>query len=208
MRAFGGFLIGLGVAGFVAVLAIGGALAARGDEKPVMVDTKVTKETTIVKEVAQPLPADAKGARGAGNEGTGADRAPAPAPRITTKDTSTSKDTAERSPSRRAGQVPGDFPALCMLLVVLGVGVRFPQVFADPAAGGLSSMRIILFGMVSLFAVLTVKAGWGAAAIADIRIDPWWAALLSATVASKAVQSFSETRLAALRAAPPDTKRA
>jgi hypothetical protein len=108
----------------------------------------------------------------------------------TVKETSSSKETFEKAPPTKAapgGAVPGDLPALAIGLILLGA-VLSQRTLLEEEPGQVSTMRVALFAMVSLFAVLTMKAGWGAASVTDLKIDPWWTTLLTAAIAGKAAQ--------------------
>jgi hypothetical protein len=55
-----------------------------------------------------------------------------------------------------------------------------------------STMRVVVLFVVSMFLVLTVKAGWHANALSELQIDQSWAWILGVVLGGKAVQSFGE----------------
>jgi hypothetical protein len=53
-------------------------------------------------------------------------------------------------------------------------------------------MRVAVLLVVSVFALLTLKAGWDAPGLDALKIDPTWAWILAAALGGKAFQSFAE----------------
>jgi hypothetical protein len=93
--------------------------------------------------------------------------------------------------------VDGALPACALVLVVHGMALCFPTLLQDgtTAPGGganVSTMRVAVLVVVDVFALVTVKAGWSTASLADLKIDPSWAWVLGAALGGKAVQSFAE----------------
>ena len=90
----------------------------------------------------------------------------------------------------------GALPACALVLVLFGFALRFPTLLQDgtasDAGGNMSTMRIAVLMIVSVFALMTVKVGWGATALGDLRIDSSWAWVLAAALGGKAAQSFAE----------------
>lgn len=87
--------------------------------------------------------------------------------------------------------------AAALFLVIVGLVIRFPALLTDGTmtdAGvpAVSTMRISVLLIVSVFAILTVKAGWAAPTLEGLKIDPSWAWVLGAALGGKAVQSFAE----------------
>ena len=96
---------------------------------------------------------------------------------------------------RRGGQ--GGAIAAGLFLVIVGLVIRFPTLLSDggttdSGAPSMSTMRVAVLLVVSVFAILTVKAGWAATGLDSLRIDPSWAWVLGAVLGGKAVQSFAE----------------
>ncbi len=108
----------------------------------------------------------------------------------TQKTADSSKVTVEQRP-RPPAIVPGELPALALLLLILGLALLQPGIFKDDT-GAVSSLRVLMFGMVSLSLLMFVKVAWNAQSIAELKLDPWWSTLLSTVFAAKAVQSFGE----------------
>jgi hypothetical protein len=91
----------------------------------------------------------------------------------------------------------GSLPACALLLTLLGFAARFPGVLQDGTTnaageGNVSAMRVAVLMIVCVFSLVTVKAGWSTATLADLKIDPSWAWVLAAALGGKAAQSFAE----------------
>jgi len=86
---------------------------------------------------------------------------------------------------------PGEIPAIALFLMLFGFVSRNPGLLRDDT-DAVSAMRVVLFGLFCVFAILTVKAGWGAADLSSLTLSPGWSLLLGAVAGSKAAQSFSE----------------
>jgi hypothetical protein len=99
--------------------------------------------------------------------------------------------------------LPGDVPAVGLVLILFGFVCNNPAMLRDDTAS-VSSMRVVVFGLFSVFAVLSVKAGWSATKLGDLSVSPGWAALLAAALGGKAAQAFAEpSRNTASTDAPP-----
>ena len=85
----------------------------------------------------------------------------------------------------------GGLAAGGLFLVILGLIFFFPTMLEDDTHAT-STMRVAVLLVVSLFAVLTVKAGWGAEGLADLKLQQEWAWVLAAALGGKAFQSFAE----------------
>jgi hypothetical protein len=91
----------------------------------------------------------------------------------------------------------GALPACALLLTLLGFAARFPAVLQDGTTnatgeGNVSAMRVAVLMIVSVFTLVTVKAGWSVETLTDLKIDPSWAWVLAAALGGKAAQSFAE----------------
>jgi hypothetical protein len=53
-------------------------------------------------------------------------------------------------------------------------------------------MRVAVLKVISLFVVLTIKAGWAAKSLADLQLQQTWVWVLAAALGGKAFQSFAE----------------
>jgi hypothetical protein len=91
----------------------------------------------------------------------------------------------------------GALPACALVLTLLGFAARFPAVLQDGTTnatgeGNVSAMRVAVLMIVSVFSLVTVKAGWSAETLTDLKIDPSWGWVLAAALGGKAAQSFAE----------------
>jgi hypothetical protein len=85
----------------------------------------------------------------------------------------------------------GGLAASGLFLVILGFVFLFPTMLTDDT-GATSTMRVAVFMVVSLFVVLTTKAGWAATSLADLKLQDSWVWVLGAALGGKAFQSFAE----------------
>ena len=91
----------------------------------------------------------------------------------------------------------GAIVAACVFAVIVGLVLCYPTLLqdgtvTDAGAPAVSTMRAAVLLVVSVFALLTLKAGWSASAIAALKLDPSWAWVLAAALGGKAFQSFAE----------------
>jgi hypothetical protein len=91
----------------------------------------------------------------------------------------------------------GSIVSACLFAVIVGLVLLNPTMLQDGTktdAGepAVSSMRVAILLVVSTFTLVTVKAGWAAAGVADLKLDPSWAWVLAAALGGKAAQSFAE----------------
>jgi hypothetical protein len=119
-------------------------------------------------------------------------------PSVCNKDFPCQKDGEWHLPVKKTvarlarGRVAAEWPALAVLLVLIGIPMAWPVLLTDGEA--FSSMRLVLYVLCSVFTLMLVKTGWTAETMGDIKVDPWWGTLLSSALISKAAQSFSENR--------------
>jgi hypothetical protein len=85
----------------------------------------------------------------------------------------------------------GGLAAVGIFLVILGMVFRFPTLLADDT-GATSTMRVAVLMVVSLFVVVTMKAGWAAHSIPELVLNNSWCWVLAAAFGGKAAQSFAE----------------
>lgn len=85
----------------------------------------------------------------------------------------------------------GGVAAVGMFLVILGLVFYFPSLLNDDT-GATSTMRVAVLMVVSLFVVLTLKAGWGADTLEKLKLQDSWVWVLAAALGGKAFQSFAE----------------
>jgi hypothetical protein len=86
----------------------------------------------------------------------------------------------------------GSLPAVSFLLMMIGMAFYFPTLLQE-AQGEISTMRVIVFAVVMMFAVLYVKLGWNAGTFETFSIDDKWVYILGLAFGSKAFQKFGET---------------
>jgi hypothetical protein len=84
-----------------------------------------------------------------------------------------------------------------LFVVVVGLVIRYPTLLqdgsqTDSGTPAVSTMRVAVLLVVSIFAMLTIKAGWGTPGLDALKIDPSWAWILGAALGGKAAQSFAE----------------
>jgi hypothetical protein len=85
----------------------------------------------------------------------------------------------------------GGIAATGLFIVILGLVLLFPTLLSDDT-GQTSTMRVCVLMVVSLFVVLTVKAGWGAPDLEHLKLQDSWVWVLAAAFGGKAFQSFAE----------------
>ena len=85
----------------------------------------------------------------------------------------------------------GSVPSASIFFVMIGMAFYFPDLLQGPR-GGFSTMRMIVFMVVIVFCVLTVKIGWVTHSFDEFRIDSTWVYILGLAFGSKVVQQFSE----------------
>ena len=91
----------------------------------------------------------------------------------------------------------GALAACALILILFGSAFVFPTLLQDgtvseAGAPNVSTMRIAVLMIVSVFALVVVKAGWATPTLADLKIDSSWAWVLAAAFGGKAAQSFAE----------------
>ncbi len=91
----------------------------------------------------------------------------------------------------------GAIVAACVFAVIVGLVLCYPTLLQDGSATAadvpaMSSMRAAILLIVSVFALVTLKAGWGASSLEALKLDPSWAWILAAALGGKAFQSFAE----------------
>jgi hypothetical protein len=91
----------------------------------------------------------------------------------------------------RWGADAGGLAAGGMFLVILGLVFFYPTMLEDDTHST-STMRVAVLMVVSLFVVLTVKAGWSARGLDDLRLHQEWVWVLASALGGKAFQSFAE----------------
>lgn len=85
----------------------------------------------------------------------------------------------------------GAMPAGSFFFIVLGLAFSFPDMLQDDTKS-LSTMRVVVFMVVSVFCIVAIKIGWTAASFEQFTIDKAWIYILGLAFGSKVFQSFSE----------------
>jgi hypothetical protein len=98
----------------------------------------------------------------------------------------------------------GETVSIVFFIIMLGVSFAFPQLLQDYTRG-LSTMRITVFMMTNVICMLLLKAGWSAAGLEDVKINPYLAGIIAFIFGSKATQSYFESKLAVPQSTAPDT---
>lgn len=87
--------------------------------------------------------------------------------------------------------------AIAILFIMIGFAFTYPELLMGPDKTTYSVMRTAVFFIICLFTFLIAKIGWNATSLADFQINAGWAAIITAALGSKAVQSLGENRAAA-----------
>ncbi len=85
----------------------------------------------------------------------------------------------------------GSMAAFGFFQLMLGMTFFFP----DLLKGGenqISSMRVVIYMVVSVFVIITVKIGWGIKDLKNFDIPDSWVYILGIALGGKTIQSFSE----------------
>jgi hypothetical protein len=85
--------------------------------------------------------------------------------------------------------------AIAFLFIMLAIALIYPDMLKSPDNSSYSVMRIAVFMIVSLFSFLVAKIGWNCKSMADFQVHSGWAAIISATLGSKAIQSLGENNV-------------
>ncbi len=85
----------------------------------------------------------------------------------------------------------GGVPAASVFFVMIGMAFYFPDLLQGPD-GGFSTMRVVVFMVVLVFVILTVKIGWHTESFDEFRIDSTWVYILGLAFGGKVFQSFGE----------------
>jgi len=80
------------------------------------------------------------------------------------------------------------------LFIMIGIALRFPEMLMSEPKGGLSTMRVAIFMVVSVFIFLCTKIGWYCKSFAEFKMDSTWGYIIGAALGSKAVQSLGENK--------------
>lgn len=82
--------------------------------------------------------------------------------------------------------------ALGFLLILLALICFRPDLLRGPNNYDFSTMRLAVLMIVLLFGMLTLKSGWNAKSLAELKLDESWIYLIGFAFGGKALQSFAE----------------
>lgn len=99
----------------------------------------------------------------------------------------------------------GALPAVSFLVLMIGIAFYFPTLLEE-AKGEISTMRVVVFTIVMVFAVLYIKMGWNAGTFESFSIDKSWIYILGLAFGSKAFQKFGEKEKQEVETETKDTK--
>lgn len=88
-------------------------------------------------------------------------------------------------------EITGSIPAIGFLIIMLGIALLFPDMLRG-STKSISSMRVAVLMVVSVFVVMVIKAGWNSTSLKDIEIDNTWAYIIGIALGSKAAQTVVE----------------
>lgn len=90
-----------------------------------------------------------------------------------------------------SGLDEGALPAGSFFLILVGMAFCFPTLLEE-AKGEISTMRVVVFAVTMVFAVIHLKIGWNAGSFKDFQIDQTWVYILGLAFGSKVFQRFGE----------------
>lgn len=93
--------------------------------------------------------------------------------------------------------------AIGFLKIMLGLALFYPEMLEGPRQA-ISSMRVTVYMIISVFVFLTVKIGWTVGSFADFKLDETWAYILAIALGGKAIQSLGENNWLGKRTPPGD----
>lgn len=85
----------------------------------------------------------------------------------------------------------GALPASSFAFIIIGMAFAFPSLLQE-SKGEVSTMRVIVFTVVMVFAIIYVKIGWTAGSFSEFKIDSTWVYILGLAFGSKVFQKFGE----------------
>lgn len=92
-----------------------------------------------------------------------------------------------------SGLDQGALPSISFLVIMLGMAFHFPTMLQE-SGGEVSTMRIIVFGLVMVFCVIYLKISWTVGNFEDFKIDETWIYILGLAFGSKVFQKFGEEK--------------
>lgn len=86
---------------------------------------------------------------------------------------------------------PGAVAAAAFFLIMLGMAFVFPSMLRDENKA-LSTMRVLVFMVISVFVILSIKTGWDVREMRDLVVDDNWLYIIGLCLGGKVAQKFSE----------------
>jgi hypothetical protein len=90
-----------------------------------------------------------------------------------------------------AGLDRGCVVAVSFFLAMIGIAFNFPSLLEE-SPGQVSTMRVCVYMIVMVFAVVYIKLGWIAGGFEDFKIDQTWVYIIGLALGSKVAQKFGE----------------
>jgi|GEM_PF-2049815 len=85
----------------------------------------------------------------------------------------------------------GALPAVSLFFILLGMVFHFPELLQDESKG-FSTMRVVVFMVISVFIIIAMKLGWQVTTFAEWKVEQTWVYILGLAFGSKVFQTFSE----------------
>ena len=82
--------------------------------------------------------------------------------------------------------------AFGFFLIMLGMPFFFPDLLQG--SNGSTPMRIVVFMIVSVFAIITIKLGWSIERLSEFSIDKSWIYIIIAALGGQVTQDFIERK--------------
>jgi hypothetical protein len=89
-----------------------------------------------------------------------------------------------------SGRDAGTLPSISLVCLLLGLAFYFPKMLTE-TDGSVSTMRVVVFGIVLLFIAIYMKIGWSSS-FTELKISDSWIYILGIAMGSKAIQKFGE----------------
>lgn len=85
----------------------------------------------------------------------------------------------------------GALPAYSLVGFIIGMSFCFPSML-EVKEGTLSTMRIVVFAILLVFALVYVKTAWNVDSLSDLTIDDSWVYILGLAFGAKVIQRYAE----------------
>ena len=95
--------------------------------------------------------------------------------------------------TKYSGLDQGGLPAAAIVLILLGMCFYFPTLLREEAdKTSISTMRVCVLTVITVFALVYVKMGWTAGSFDDFKLDPNWVWIIGLALGAKAGQRMAE----------------